>query len=395
MPEKNNSVALESDFIKVVRDSNSTKTYVIFSSVDIEPGKFMFWRVMSPIPGNKIFLNDSDNGWYVHGIPGLGRTALQAAASLLEIIRSTSPQEVIFLGPSMGGYGAMLYGAILSNELHDVKTRCLSFGGEFLLYGRETRSGSMGKKEQHKGYADIRPLLKQSNLSVTQVYGDTDLTDIFQASKTHDIENIKRYALRGGPHAVSTFIGQRFDLMGLIQRFGETGELPNLPWSNEFDHPEFGKELFLGHLALLDRDSKLASNHLQAACNMSPDNAIARHKLGIAQFDLGLYESALNNQNQAIQLSPKMDNAYFSRGLIFLKLEKQKLAIEEFEKCVLLNPRHIKSRTLLIESLILENRLEDCVQHVNAIKDRSPNNPKLKEFERLLGPLAIRSKTAV
>lgn len=87
MPTHSLSPINESQFLKIVNDDSVKRTYVIFSSVDIEPGKFMFWRVMATISGSKIFLNDENNGWYVHGIPTLGANVEESTQALLEIIK--------------------------------------------------------------------------------------------------------------------------------------------------------------------------------------------------------------------------------------------------------------------------------------------------------------------
>lgn len=92
----------------------------------------MFWKIINRMDASKIFINDEHNGWYVHGIPGVGDVN-KSIDFLFNILNMLKAEEVILIGPSMGGYGAMLYGAILKMKMPWIQFRCLSFGGEFHL----------------------------------------------------------------------------------------------------------------------------------------------------------------------------------------------------------------------------------------------------------------------
>lgn len=384
MSSHSQAPAVETTFLKIVNDDSVKRTYVVFSSVDIEPGKFMFWRVMATIAGSKIFLNEEKNGWYVHGIPTLGNSVPDAAASLLELIKSTNPEEVIFLGPSMGGYAAMLYGAILKPELPGVNVRSLSFGGEFLLYERETRSKALSRKEQNPDYADLRPLLDSSQLSVTHVFGDTDITDIYQSTLVAGIQSVQRIAVKNGPHAVSTFIGQNYNLIELIRSFGEVGTILEIPCSHDFESFGFGENLFNGHLALLDGRNDEALNNLQLASSLCPENAIARHKYGLALFQDGKLDEALIEQNAAVQLRPELDHAHYHLGIILSKLGKPFEAIEAYNKCVKINPRHLASRFALVNEAFSRKAYKDVSEHLEGILNVDKKNSRANDLLELI-----------
>jgi pimeloyl-ACP methyl ester carboxylesterase len=87
---------------------------------------------------NRILVRDPANLWYQHGVPGLGDDALQAAAALHRLVASLEPTSVTTVGQSMGGYGAILFGALLGAD------RVLAFGPlSYLQSARARRDGDL------------------------------------------------------------------------------------------------------------------------------------------------------------------------------------------------------------------------------------------------------------
>lgn len=377
---------LEVKYHEVVLDPESRKTYVVFSSVDIKPGNFMFWRVMQQVPGNKIFLNDIDNGWYVHGIPNLGKSVSETASSILKLIKQTNPSEVVFLGPSMGAFGAMLYGSILKPRLDEISVSCLSFGGEFVLYGRETRSGSLTKKKKNLIYSDIRSLIDSSGLNVIHVFGDEDINDIHQSILVSGINNISLIPVKGSPHAVSTFIGKNFNIVDFINKFPNTGFLDDIPLSGVSEKPSFGYNLFKGHIALTDGNDKQALEYLKIASREHPQHALARHKYGISLLQAGLVDESLKEQLAAIKLDEKLSNAYFHIGMIYEKKVEFKKSLESYLKCVEMSPKHIRARfgaAIMYKKL---NQFDLATKQANEIlKIDNGNKKTLALLKELIG----------
>ena len=71
---------------------------------------------------NRILLRDTANLWYQHGVSGLGCDADEVALALRAWIARLRPSSVNTLGQSMGGYAAILFGALLGAD------RVLAFG---------------------------------------------------------------------------------------------------------------------------------------------------------------------------------------------------------------------------------------------------------------------------
>lgn len=64
-------------------------------------------------PLNLILVRDTANFWYQHGVGGLGGDVDAVATSLRRLIADLRPSSVFTLGQSMGGYAAILFGALL------------------------------------------------------------------------------------------------------------------------------------------------------------------------------------------------------------------------------------------------------------------------------------------
>ncbi|TJM58394.1 hypothetical protein C9050_00525 [Escherichia coli] len=89
-------------YLEIIPNHKSKMVYIAFSSVDIPRGAFMFWKIINRMDASKIFINDEHNGWYVHGIPGVGDVN-KSIDFLFNILNMLKAEEVILIGPSMWG----------------------------------------------------------------------------------------------------------------------------------------------------------------------------------------------------------------------------------------------------------------------------------------------------
>lgn len=109
----------------------NNKLYVWFSSIDVPKNRFEMFKTMSSIKDSDVlFLNCKNNSYYIEGVPGLGNFT-----KTIEYLKSlvAGYDSVMFLGNSMGAYGALLYGLFL-NVNH------------IIAYGPELQLGIKGGK---------------------------------------------------------------------------------------------------------------------------------------------------------------------------------------------------------------------------------------------------------
>lgn len=75
---------------------------------------FEFFNSISDIPCDKVFLRDFHQQWYQKGVDSELDNIDKVIDYLKEIITQNDYNKVCFLGNSMGGYAAILFGSILN-----------------------------------------------------------------------------------------------------------------------------------------------------------------------------------------------------------------------------------------------------------------------------------------
>lgn len=136
----------DSPYCRIVATGHP-ETIVSFSAIQCPPGKFFTSRIFTGIPQNVVFLNCPGNAWYLDGIPGLGSSIEEAAAGLRSVLEQLgiSATRKTFWGGSMGGFGAVLYGALCDADIivaTGAELTLLVAGGntELILKQRQGRS---------------------------------------------------------------------------------------------------------------------------------------------------------------------------------------------------------------------------------------------------------------
>jgi pimeloyl-ACP methyl ester carboxylesterase len=96
-------------------NSKSNKLYILFGGIAAAMGMppFEFYNSSRIIKENKIFLRDFSQSWYQCGLPGIGETVYDICNYLDKKINQIDPDEVFFVGNSMGGFAAILFAALL------------------------------------------------------------------------------------------------------------------------------------------------------------------------------------------------------------------------------------------------------------------------------------------
>lgn len=82
--------------------------------IDMPP--FEFFRATGSIPVKRLFVRDLHQAWYHRGIPGHGSTIPEMAESLGRLIAKHEVDRLVTAGNSSGGYGALVFGALLGAD---------------------------------------------------------------------------------------------------------------------------------------------------------------------------------------------------------------------------------------------------------------------------------------
>lgn len=93
----------------------SKKLYFMFGGIaaGLAMPPFEFYSSAKIIEENKIFLRDFSQAWYQNGLPGVGHTFYSVGDFIEQKIAELEPEEVFFVGNSMGGYAAILFASLV------------------------------------------------------------------------------------------------------------------------------------------------------------------------------------------------------------------------------------------------------------------------------------------
>lgn len=197
--------------IEIEFAANRENLYVFYGGISAGIGMNVleFYKVSRIIDENKIFVRDFSQCWYHEGLPGISNDIDSTVAHIDHLIKQINPKRTFFVGNSMGGYAAILFGSLLGNI--DV----IAFAPQTFIcpilrlkHGdsrwqeqvNETYSKSILKRREF----DLRPLLLCSNqsLKVSIFVSTEDRLDYIHAARVKDIAGVRVYEYESGGHGV-------------------------------------------------------------------------------------------------------------------------------------------------------------------------------------------------
>lgn len=95
-----------------IKDAGSTVTVIAFTGLDrrFTVAVYFLERLLSRFGVNLIILYDRQEAYYLAGIPGLGSNVGETCIALKHLCEKMGTRQIICLGQSSGGYGALRYG---------------------------------------------------------------------------------------------------------------------------------------------------------------------------------------------------------------------------------------------------------------------------------------------
>ena len=105
-----------------VTKKKSSEQVIVFSSINCPEGQFRFYRAFMEQERSVLFLNCKNNSWYLEGVPSLGNDLSSTLNAISKILLENNFSRISTFGSSMGGYGAILYGAMLG--VHSIYAGC-------------------------------------------------------------------------------------------------------------------------------------------------------------------------------------------------------------------------------------------------------------------------------
>jgi pimeloyl-ACP methyl ester carboxylesterase len=168
---------------------------------------------------NKILVRDKKYKWYHYGIEGFGDDVMEVTKKLNDIIEKLSPSKIFTMGQSMGGYAAILYGALLQVDKIIAFGALSCFQSQKLELIRDYRWMSLVKeveKSPPKVFAnDLVELLKNNPVDADIFYGifpgHVDRTmavnpDAVHMMQFYGLSQVNIYSFHEAEHAVSEYL---------------------------------------------------------------------------------------------------------------------------------------------------------------------------------------------
>jgi len=198
------------DYCLVQKKYDIADTIVVFSALNTPKGKFRFTKALAEFDGNVIYLNSKKgNDWYTEGIEGLGEdyesTAI-ALKNLINLYSGNGKKKVITIGGSMGGYAAVLYGALIDADYS------IATGTELITNLFRGRSVHVIRKIP----TDVlNKIIYNSQCIHYMIAGENDPVDMLNYSYYKYNPRMKWYIFKNQRHQVIQYIHKKYTILQL------------------------------------------------------------------------------------------------------------------------------------------------------------------------------------
>ena len=195
MPAAPRRLPRRSDTEGIVCDlePDSTRLFVSFGGLAGGAGvspTFEFVRSFSSAPLKTVYVRDLAAAWYHRGVAGVGPDVDSVAMHLREI--TADAEEVVMVGNSAGGFGALLFGSLLGCEVHAFSPQTF-IEPSLRQTHRDTRWESfvdaLGTDLDHR-YADLLPVLAESAGRFHVYYAARERLDAVHAERLGDLPQV-------------------------------------------------------------------------------------------------------------------------------------------------------------------------------------------------------------
>ena len=197
-------------------NNKSKSLYIFFGGINSRIGMppFEFYNSSKIIGENKIFVRDFSQAWYQSGLKGISKNALDTAEYIKNLVDELNPDNVCFVGNSMGGFAAILFSELIL--FHSRNVSVIAFSPQTFIspelrkiYG-DKRWGKHIFKMNIKNifnknkFLDLNLLLSdRKNKRKIEIYvGKDDVLDVIHANHISEYEEVRIHMLDSGGHNI-------------------------------------------------------------------------------------------------------------------------------------------------------------------------------------------------
>lgn len=184
---------------------------------------FEFFNLVAGEPVGKVFVRDLDQAFYQRGVRGLGTSVDQVASGLRGLIGERS--RIVFVGQSAGGFGAMLFGALMGVD------EVLAFSPQTFLspwwrrrHHDDRWPAEVARARHGAGWRlrnlDVRPGLRaaKGRVTVNLYYGDQNRLDEVHCRHLERLPGVQLHPVATGSHAVARRMRENATLREVVNR---------------------------------------------------------------------------------------------------------------------------------------------------------------------------------
>ncbi len=175
------------------------------------PTAFSFWKVLSDLPVNRMFMRDPHRTHFHRGIPDIANDLYELRDYILEYIESRRVERLVLVGTSAGGYTALVLGKLIEILRPQLPLRVHAYDPQTSL-----RYEAMREKSPHKWGFIKEPSPTPELMSVVPLFRDnpskgdqkytivigTDWEDHEYASELRTLSEMPEYGGRWRPRLI-------------------------------------------------------------------------------------------------------------------------------------------------------------------------------------------------
>jgi len=150
-------------------------------------------------------------------------------------------------------------------------------------------------------------------------------------------------------------------------------EKPNPDIKNNLIDALFAFGGFLNDEYVLEYQKSISI--FQRIIDIDPENYRAHYNLGIAYYNLNLFEEALNSYKMAILINPDYKHSYYNIGLLHEATENFEKAVKAYEKALEIDPNFVYAMHAL---KAVRMNLDNSVETKSKTQEKNDKVEKLK-----------------
>jgi hypothetical protein len=187
---------------------------------------FEFLRSLSLIHTKRAFVRDVKRLWYHRGIAGVGEDIDSVAEHLRGLTERAQVQEIATIGSSAGGYGALLFGALLSGEVHAFSPQTFIDPELRRIHNDARWAESIEELDGHMDarYADLRPVIAASASSCHIYYPTGQAIDVTHAEHIGGLPQVTLHPFESDQHNLVGELRESGWLDSFLKRLGGEAE---------------------------------------------------------------------------------------------------------------------------------------------------------------------------